>query len=347
MTMQNQSCLRGTWKRVPIFLGFVFVLTSSPSFAASEVGGKPEKNEIIVGYPQPSGAFAPLWVAYEAGLFKKYGLMAQLQILNPQVSVQALVSGSADFTAAGVDLLSARLQGARVKLIAVTLEKLVFQMWGVKEITDIQNLKGKTVALSSPRSVIEIATREVLNRNGLTPEKDVKFLFAKTVNAILSMVLGGQATAGTLSAPTTLKARDAGLNLLADFGKLNIPGIGAAFGTTEKYLSDYPNTTYAFLKATAEGMVLTRNDPATAKRAIAKYTKIDDPRMVDEAFDFFAPHWAKSLAVRAEVIQAWFGYLDEKEFPQVKTANPRESYNNSFVDNLEKAGFFEKIGWAR
>jgi len=65
------------------------------------------------------------------------------------------------------------------------------------------------------------------------------------------------------------------------------------------------------------------------------------------AFDFFEPHWAKSLAVRAEVIQAWFGYLDEKEFPQVKTANPRESYNNSFVDNLEKAGFFEKIGWAR
>ena len=345
--MKSPSRLMRSLKCLPVLLGLAFVFDPSPNFAASEAGGKPEKNELVIGYPQPSGAFAPLWVAHEAGLFKKYGLTAQLQILNPQVSVQALVSGSADFTAAGVDLLSARLQGARIKLIAVTLEKLVFQMWGVKEITDIQNLKGKTVALSSPRSVIEIATREVLKRNGLTPEKDVKFLFAKTVNAILSLVLGGQAAAGTLSAPTTLKARDAALNLLADFGKLNIPGIGAAFGATERYLSDNPNTTYAFLKAIAEGMVLTRNDPATAKKAIAKYTKIDDPRMVDEAYDFFAPHWAKSLAVRTEVVQAWFGYLDEKEFPQAKNADPRESYDNSFVDNLEKAGFLENIGWAR
>ncbi len=347
MTSKILSRLTRIWKGAMFLLGIGFLFSSSPGLTASEMGGKPEKNEIIVSYPQPSGAFAPLWVAFETGLFNKYGLMAQLQLLNPQVSVQALISGSADFTAAGVDLLSARLRGARVKLIAVTLEKLVFQMWGIKEITDIQNLKGKTVALSSPRSVIEIATREVLKKSGLTPEKDTKFIFAKTVDAILNLVLGGQAVAGTLSAPTTLKARDSGLNLVADFGKLNIPGIHAAFGATEKYLNDNPNTAHAFLKAIAEGMVITKNDPATTKRAIAKYTKMDDPRMVDEAYEAFAPHWANSLAARSEVVQAWFGYLDEKEFPQAKNANAKEFYDNSFIDGLEKAGFFQKIGRAK
>lgn len=329
------------------YLGFMFVFALHDSFAASEVGHKPEKSEIIVTYPQPSGSSTPLWVAYEAGLFKKHGLTASLQVLPPQASVQGVVSGSADFTGVGVDLLSARLQGARVKVVAATLENLVFQMWGAKEITDIQQLKGKTVAVSSPRSLIEIAAREVLKKNRLTPEQDVKFLPAQTVSAILSLVISGQAAAGTLSPPTTLKAREAGLNLLVDIAKLNIPGLHAAYGASEKYISENPNTIYAFVKAMAEGVLLTKKDPATAKKAIAKYTKTGDQKTIDEAYEAFAPHWAKSLAVRNEVVQAWFGYLDETEYPQVKTADAREFYDNSFVDSLEKAGFFKQIGWTK
>lgn len=345
--MKKPFVQKKCWRGLPVYLSSVLFFVSPLCFAASDVGDKPEKTEIVVTYPQPSGSSTPLWVAYEAGLFKKYGLIASLQVLSPQASVQAVISGSADFAGVGAELLSARLQGARLKVIAATLENMVFQMWGAKEITDIQQLRGKTVAVSSPRSLIEIATREVVKKNGLTPEKDVKFLPAQNVGAILNLVLTGQAAAGTLSAPTTLKAREAGLNLLADIGKLNIPGLQTAYGATEKYLKENPNTIEAFVKAMAEGIVLTRKDPATAKRAIAKYTKTDDPGMVNEAYEAFAPHWAKSLAVRTEVVQAWFGYLDEKEYPQARNADPREFYDNSFVDKLERSGFFQKIGWAR
>jgi NitT/TauT family transport system substrate-binding protein len=345
--MKKPFIQRKCWTRWLIYLSSVPFIIPPLCFAASDVGGKPEKTEIVVTYPQPSGSSTPLWVAYEAGLFKKYGLVASLQVLSPQASVQAVVSGSADFAGVGAELLSARLQGARLKVIAATLENLVFQMWGAKDITNIQHLRGKTVAVSSPRSLIEIATREVLKKNGLIGEKDVKFLPAQTVSAILNVVLAGQAAAGTLSAPTTLKAREAGLNLVADIGRLNIPGLQTAYGVTEQYLNENPNTIEAFVKAMAEGIVLTRKDPATAKRAIAKYTKTEDSRMVDEAYEAFAPHWAKSLAVRREVVQAWFGYLDEKEYPQARNADPREFYDNSFVNRLESSGFFQKIGWAR
>jgi ABC-type nitrate/sulfonate/bicarbonate transport system substrate-binding protein len=65
-------------------------VASGRSFAA-ELGGKPEKTDIVVTYAQPSGAFTPIWVAYDAGLFKKYGLNASLQLLTPQVSAQAVI----------------------------------------------------------------------------------------------------------------------------------------------------------------------------------------------------------------------------------------------------------------
>lgn len=325
-------------------LGLIPLIVASLSLAASEVGGKPEKGEIIVTYAQPSGAFTPIWVAYEAGLFKKYGLTAKLQLLTPQVSAQAVVSGEADFYTDGPDLINARLRGGEVKYFGGTMQQFVFQMWGAKEITSMQQLKGKAVAASTPRAALDTATREALKKNGLVPDKDVKILYVQTVPAILSSVISGKTSAGTLSAPNTLKAKESGLNLLVDIGKLNIPGLQVTYGTTEKYLKSNPNTVYAFLKAMAEAVVLSRKEPEVAKKAIAKYAKIDDAPTVDGTYDAFSAYWDMSLTVRGDAIQAQFGYMDEKEFPQARSAEPKEFFDNSFVENLEKSGFFQKIG---
>jgi ABC-type nitrate/sulfonate/bicarbonate transport system substrate-binding protein len=183
-----------------------------------------------------------------------------------------------------------------------------------------------------------------LRKNGLVPDKDVQILYVQTVPAILSSIIGGKTAAGTLSAPNTLKAKDAGLNLLVDIGKLNIPAFQVAYGTTERYLKNNPNTVYAFLKAIAEGVVLSRKDAGVAKKAIGKYAKIDDPPTIDGTYEAFAPYWAMSLAVRAEAIKGQFDYLDDKEFPNAKNADPRDFYDNSFVDALTKSGFLKSLG---
>ena len=321
----------------------VLALTAGQSFAA-EVGGKPEKVDVVVTYAQPSGAFTPIWVAYEAGFFKKYGLNASLQLLNPQVSAQAVVSGEADFYTDGPDLINARLHGGQVKYFAGTIQQLVFQIWGAKDIKTIQDLKGKTVAASTPRAALDTATREALKKNGLVPDKDVQILYVQSVPAILSSILGGKTAAGTLSAPNTLKAKESGLNLLVDVGLLNIPAFQVVYGTTEKYLKNNPNTIFAFLKAMAEGVALSKKDPAVAKKAIGKYAKIDDAPTIDGTYDAFAPYWAMSLAVRPEAIKAQFEYIDEKEFPNVKNADPKDFYDNSFVDALAKSGFLKNLG---
>ncbi len=329
-----------------MFFSVVAVCYAAAGVAA-EIGGKPEKTDIVVTYAQPSGAFTPIWVAQEAGLFRQNGLNAKLQLLNPQVSAQAVVAEEADFYTNGPDLINARLNGARVKYFGGTMQQLVFQLWGAKGITDIQQLKGNTVAASTPRAALDTATREALKKHGLIPDRDVKILYAQTVPAILASVISGETQAGTLSAPNTLKAREAGLNLLADIGKLNIPGLQVTYGTTEKYLTANPNTVYAFLRAIAEGVARAKKDPATAKSAIAKYAKIEEQKMLDGTYDAFAPYWAMSLGVRAEAIRAQFTYLDEKEFPQAKNSDPKDFIDNSFVEALEKAGFLQKLGMSR
>lgn len=85
----------------------------------------------------------------------------------------------------------------------------------------------------------------------------------------------------------------------------------------------------------AEGVVLSRKDASVAKKAIGKYAKIEDAPTVDGTYDAFAPYWAMSLAVRAEAVRAQFEYLDEKEFCNAKSADPKEFFDNSFVNALE------------
>lgn len=327
-----------------IFGTLIFLIAGLRPALAADVSGKPEKTDVVVTYAQPSGAFTPIWVAHDAGLFKKHGLNATLQLLTPQVSAQAVVAEEADFYTDGPDLINARLRGAQVKYFAGTMQQLVFQMWAAKNIKTVEDLKGRTVAASTPRAALDTATREALKKHGLTPDKDVQILYVQSVPAILSSVVGGKTAAGTLSAPNTLKAKESGLNLLVDIGKLNIPAFQVAYGTTEKYLKNYPNTVFAFLKAIAEGVALSHKDAALAKKTIGKYAKIEEAALIDGTYEAFAPYWALSLAVRPEAIRAQFAYLDAKEFPKARNADPREFYDNAFVEALSQSGFLKSVG---
>jgi NitT/TauT family transport system substrate-binding protein len=326
-------------------LSFVlFLIASFPALSLAQLGGKPEKSNFTLSYTQASGAFTPLWLAQEAGLFKKHGLDATLKILNSQVAHQALIAGELDVISTGPELVNARLQGVPAKYIGGTLQRFVFQLWGGKGVKSLADLKGKTVAVTTPKTSTEIATREALKKTAVISEKDVSFIYLQTIPAILTAVINGNTAAGTLSAPNTLKARDAGLSLLIDIAQANVPGFHLAYGTTEKTIKAYPNALYAFLQAVAEATVLAKQSPAIAKKAIAKYTDSDDAKIIDGTYEQFSPYWDNALAVRSEPIQSQLSYLDEKDFPRAKDARPAEFIDNSFADYLKISGFLQGLG---
>ena len=326
-----------------IFQVLVCGAIAIPSLAGAQLGGKPEKSSFTLSYTQASGAFTPLWVAQEAGLFKKHGLDANLKLLNSQVALQALVAGDVEVISSGPDLVNARLQGVPVKYIGGTLQRFIFQLWGAKGVVSLADLKGKTVAVTTPRTSTEIATREALKKTGAISDKDVSFVYVQTIPAVLGAVMGGKTSAGTLSAPNTLKARDAGLNLLIDIAQTNVPGLHLAFGTTEKIIKANPNLLYACLKAIAEATMVSRQNPVLAKKVIGKYTDSDDMKLIDGTYEQFSPYWDANLAVRAEPIQGQLLYLDEKEFPRAKDARAGDFIDNSFADYLKTSGFLQSL----
>src|SRR3989442_12559243 len=124
MAEKNQVSLKRYGPVITFFAGWIFLLAASVSFAATDIGGKPEKSDVTVTYAQPSGAFTPIWVAYEAGLFKKYGLNAKLQLLNPQVSAQAVVSEEAIFNPNAPISITPPCKEGRVKISGGRVHRL-------------------------------------------------------------------------------------------------------------------------------------------------------------------------------------------------------------------------------
>jgi NitT/TauT family transport system substrate-binding protein len=341
MFFSYRSRRRSQLGALPLIL---VLIVSFPALTLAQLGGKPEKSNFTLSYTQASGAFTPLWVAQEAGLFKKHGLDVNLKILNSQVAAQALIAGEIDVIATGPDLVNARLQGAPMKYIGGSLQQFIFQLWGAKGMRSIADLKGKTIGVTTPKTSTEIATREALKKTAVISEKDVSFVYLQTIPAILTAVINGNIAAGTLSAPNTLKARDASLSLLIDIAQTNVPGFHLAWGTTEKTIKASPNSLYAFLKAVAEATVLAKQNSTVAKKTIAKFTDTDDAKIIDGTYEQFAPYWDAALAAHSEPIQGQLMYLDEKDFPRAKEARPADFIDNSFADFLKTSGFLQGLG---
>ena len=86
-------------KSARIILAAGLVLTAptlSPGSYAQQL------KKITVVYTIVSGDSIPLWVAYEKGYFRKYGLDANLQfITGSNQTIAAMMAGKVDFTNAG------------------------------------------------------------------------------------------------------------------------------------------------------------------------------------------------------------------------------------------------------
>ena len=133
-------------KRWTILISLTALLLSplTPIFSADA----PPKI-INVAVPAVSLLQAPLFVAMDAGAFKKYGMEVRY-IRTGARTIQALVGGSVQF-AQGVSsrtVPSAVLGGADTVLIANFSDKLLFTMHSAPEIKSIRDLKGKIVGVS-------------------------------------------------------------------------------------------------------------------------------------------------------------------------------------------------------
>jgi NitT/TauT family transport system substrate-binding protein len=299
-----------------------------------------ESSFLRANYSGISGAFAPVWIAFEKGLFTKHGLSVDLRYIAPATSTQALLAKNLDIVNPGGEIIEAGLNGEPVVYIAGILNRAVMSVYAKPEIRSIADLKGKVLAVTVPGATTDFAARVLLQQGGLVPGRDVKILYLKGMAEILAGITQGNADAGIFTSPTTRKASQAGLKELINVTEKNIPMIHAAFASTKEYVKTQPDSVRWFLQGYLEGIKVARADPELAKQMIGKYTKTTDRDDLEDSYRTFVAAWEKLPVVPAAAVQTMLNFATH---PAAKTAKPEAFIDNSALLELEKSGFVDRL----
>ncbi|HVO94610.1 MAG TPA: ABC transporter substrate-binding protein [Terriglobales bacterium] len=291
-------------------------------------------------YNALSGVMAPIWVAQDAGLFSKHGVNVDLKYLAATTAVQGMVGGGEEVGLVGNQGIDAKLEGAELTYIASSLPVFVFQLYARPEIRTTADLKGKVVAVTQPAASTDYAMRIVLKRNGLEPDKDTRILYAQDINGVLTSVSAGNAAAGIMSAPTSIRAKAAGLKQLLDVTALKIPFLFTAMLSSPKIIREKNEALTRFLRAYIESLAVIRKDKDATVRSLGKFLKTNDQAVLESVYDDYKDVFPVTPLMSAAEVKA---VLDAAKSPKAKTMKPEEFFDNALVQKIQTSGFIEQV----
>jgi NitT/TauT family transport system substrate-binding protein len=298
---------------------------------------------INVAVPAVSLLQAPLFVAMDAGAFKKYGMDVRY-VRTGARTIQALIGGSVEF-AQGVSsrtVPSAVLGGADAVLIANFVDKLLFTMHSSPEIQSIRDLKGKVIGVSGIGGTTDFATRLALREVGLIPDKDVAIRGVGGVPETVAALQAKIVQAGTLSPPSSFVAQKAGFKMLFDMSSLGVDYVSSGLGVTRSSLQSNREQVKQFVMAMIEGAKILKTDEEFSLRVLTKHTRISDRELLRQSYNYIKPYILKAPYPSLRSIQDTLDVL-AKEIPKAKDADPKEFIETSVLREIETSGYIEKI----
>jgi len=253
---------------------------------------------------------------------------------------QALLSGSVDIVNPATELIEAGLGGARVAFIIGILNRAVLSIYSKPEFKQLTDLKGKLLGVTLPGSTTDLAARMLLQQAGMIPGKDIQITHLQGMPDMITALSQGRIDAGIISAPTTLRAKQAGMKELVDITARNIPMIHAGLATTRDFIKSNPDKVRRYVQAYIEANKIARTDAETTKQVIGKWTKTENKEDLDETYNTYVKAWEQAPYVSAAAMQAVLNFAIN---PNAKTAKPEQFIDNSFVADLEKSGFIKEL----
>jgi ABC-type nitrate/sulfonate/bicarbonate transport system substrate-binding protein len=315
---------------------FVFLI----AFAAAAAHAQP----LRVPYVSLSPTAGPLWIAHDAGYFKKNGIASELlYIPGGSVIIQAMVSGDVKIAnMAPPAAIGAWAKGADLTLIASGVDQLLETVVTPAAIRSPADLKGKKIGVSRYGSLTDMALREALRLNHLQPDKDVTILQAGGEAPRLAALQAGAIDGAMLSGDKKVLAEKLGFHVVIDLSKLPIYYPVNGMVASKKFVATNRDAVKNFLKSWVEGINTFKTDEELALRVIGKYLKITDRDLLKKSWEIYQPAYKKipygdERAVRFALAQM------AKEMPEAAHLKAEDFIDNTILAELEKSGAINQI----
>jgi ABC-type nitrate/sulfonate/bicarbonate transport system substrate-binding protein len=301
-----------------------------------------ELKRIRIGYPSLSFRQSNVWVAKEMGLFKKYGLDVEpIFLRGGQVATQALAAGDPPIVNIGT-VVQADLQGFNLVLIAAVETKYDQIVFARKGINKLEDLKGKNFGISGFGSATNYAANMLFKHLGMEPGKDVTLLPGGPDAERLAALVAGKIDATMFTSSTAAPARKAGFNELFQVADLGVEVQGNGFATSRTYIASNRDTVLNALRGFVEAIYYIYANKKEAQKVFAKYMRTNDPDVLEDSYQGYIKMIPKKPYPTLKGIQYMLDLL-APQLPAAKTAKPEQFVDLTFLQELEKEGFFNEM----
>jgi len=290
----------------------------------------------------------PWWMAKEARFFEKYGLDVEMNFEGASsVIVQAMLAGEANFAGlAGPAVVSNVVNGGDVIQVAAVVKTFTIPMYSQPSINEVAQLKGQKVGVSRFNSISHIAALNIFQRAGVTGATIIQ---TGGIPESAAALMSGNVAAAMVPPPQSVMLREKGFRELVgvkQFREWNIPVVENGVASRRSYAEKNPDVVKRFIRAAFEGIRQIYNNKELTMKTLAKYTKITDQKLLDESYRFSVEALSKDAFMPAEAFNALVEQMVSQKSIDAAAAkkNPVSAYfDNRYVDELEKEGFFKKL----
>jgi NitT/TauT family transport system substrate-binding protein len=319
----------------------VFVLLFLIGFLSSRSHAK---DRLVIGYTAITGIKAGLWVAEDAGIFDKYNLQSNLILINSASKmVQAMLGGDVPFAGAGGNAaVDADLSGADLVMLGALAKVPAFYIMALPEIKTIEDLRGKPVGVTRFGSSSDFTLRYLLRKHGMNPERDVTIIQAGDLGAAAAMLKTKAIYAAPFSSPMNLRAEEAGARSIVNMGTAGVYFPHDAWMARRSFISANEDLVRRFIRAYSEGVHRLFTDPAAGKRAVRKYARTSDAKIVDAVYQYAVDYIEKIPYNSREAVQEVLNQAAVRN-PKAKEAKPESFYDDKYVRELDNQGFYKQL----
>src|SRR5262245_14031636 len=303
--------------------------------------------KLMVGYSGVTAIQSPFWVMKDAGYFKQEGLDADLiYIATSSTMAQAMLAGEVLISTTNSQaIVDTGLQGGDLVSVGAMVNFVALYVIAAPEIKSVADLKGKPVGVSRFGATTDFGIQMFLRKYGLEPIRDVPILQIGGLPELAAALSKKSIYAAAMSYPMGLVAQQAGMKMLANLAKEEIPFVHQGLTTTGKFMRERRAQVKAFVRAYGKAVHFMHTRKEESKAIVSRYTKVTDPAMLEGTMQYAYDFVEKVPLVKREAIQVTLEESGKKN-PKAKQAKPEQFYDNSLVQELIKEGFFASL-WGK
>jgi len=212
----------------------------------------------------------------EKGFYREEGLEVLPIQAGMLPGIQGLVGGNFHASQILGQGAGAILRGLPLKIVMVFDTRPLNWLYASKNIRALQDLKGgKQIAVSSFGAALDQMTRELLQKHGIDPQRDVVLRAVEPTPNRLAALMAGAVDAAVLNQMDRLIAKKSGFNELLFYGD-HLEFVTAGAVVTEKALAQTPDLVHRFLRGTMRGFLWFKSNEPEVVGRMAKAMKVTE-----------------------------------------------------------------------